>query len=73
MGMVNKNGSIMLDTKAIGETGRQKVKANFIIQTEMFMKETFIKIDQMVMENMFILMVKYIVVCGKMTCKKVKV
>ena len=73
MGTVNKNGPMMPDTKAIGEMDKLKVKENFIIQTEIFMQETSIKIDQMVMENIFIVTVNNILVCGKMTCKKVKV
>jgi len=53
MGMVYKNGMIILDTKAIGETDKQKGKVNFTIQMEIFIKETFIEIDPMVMENIY--------------------
>ena len=64
---VNKSGQIILYTKVIGEMELRKVKENSFILMGIYMRVISIKIDQMEMENILILTVNGIKVCGKMT------
>ena len=73
MALASKNGRMTQHMRATGEMEWQKGREYSIIRMVTYMKVISGRIDQMVMENILILMVKCIKVCGKMICKKARV
>ena len=65
-------GRMEQNMKEIGEMEWQKDKVLFIMQTETFIQENFIKIKLMDLEFIFIKMDKNMRVFGKMINKKVQ-